>query len=462
MKNIFFSVLAIILIGLSSCLDDGIMNDMDKYKTIVYFPKSGLTKLTLYKTGEKSVYDLNVYKAGYDTKATPVVSLKLLSQSELDVYNENNKTTYVLLPDYSYSIQSEMQIAFSENEMIRSLKIEFDTDTIDQLGSDVIKNSVLAFELSSSTDSVSQAKRVVFINPEVILPVISFQAPGALVFNPTPNQEDPINFNSLLKLPVKSLWNFTVKLDVDLTVIAKYNTDNKSQYVALPSDAYVLPENVNFNRGDIIKSIGLSVDLSKLKLGYYILPVKISSTDMSGLVVDNESYQYIILNYQPRKTSLLPIALSESMVVKHNFVTNWGQGLPGLFVDGDTKTYAHSSTSLKPDATYGIPFDILLGSEVTSAYFSYSTRDWAGNAPKRIAIFTSINGTEWERMLTINDGLPGSSAHSTAFESLVFSSEQAFKYVRFCVLESHNGVMDDISKSTAGGYAITEFRLWAK
>lgn len=461
MKNIIFSVIAIILFGLTSCLDDGAMNDMDKYKTIVYFPKSGLTKLTLYKTGQKTVYDLNVYKAGYDTKAKPVVNIRQLSQTELDVYNATNNTSYVLLPDFSYSIKSEMQIAFSEDELIRSLKIEFDTDTIASIGDNVILNSVLAFELSSSTDSVSQTKRVVFINPEVVLPIISFQTPGALVFNPTPNQEDPINFNSLLKLPVNSLWNFSVKLDVDLTAIGKYNTDNKSQYVALPSEAYVLPENVSFSKGDILKSIGLSVDLSKLKLGYYILPVKISSTDMSGLVVDS-SYQFIILNYQPRKTTLSPIALSESMIVKHNFVTTWGQGLPGLFVDGDTKTYAHSSTSLKPDATYGIPFDILLSSEVTSAYLSYSTRDWAGNAPKRIAIFTSINGADWSRMLTINDGLPGSAAHSTVYESLVFSSDQPFKYVRFCVLESHNGVMDDISKSTAGGYAITEFRLWAK
>ncbi len=461
MKNIIFSVITIILFSLSSCLDDGAMNDMDQYKTIVYFPKSGLTKLTLYQTGEKTQYDLNVYKAGYDTKAQPIVNLKQLSQTELDVYNASNATNYVLLPDYSYSIKSDLQIKFSSDELIQSLKIEFDTDTISTLDESVIKNSVLAFELSSSTDSVSVSKHIVFINPEVVLPIVSFQAPGALVFSPTPNQEDPINFNSFLKLPVKSLWSFSVKLEVDLSVIAKYNTDNKSQYIALPSDAYVLPENLIFSKGDILKSIGLSVDLSKLKLGYYILPVKISSTDMSGLIVDN-SYQYIILNYQPRKNSLTPIALAESMIVKHNFVTNWGQGLPGLLADGDTKTYAHSSTSLKPDATYGIPFDVLLGSEVNSAYFAYSTRDWAGNAPKRIAIFTSVNGTDWSRMLTINDGLPGSSAHSTVYESLVFSSEQAFKYVRICVLESHNGVMDDISKSTAGGYAITEFRLWAK
>lgn len=461
MKSKIFSILVVVLLTLSSCLDDGAMNDMDQYKTIVYFPNSGLAKVTLYKTGVNSIYDLNVYKAGYDTKAQPEVSVKQLNQAELDVYNELNKTNYVLLPDYSYILKSELNFQFSTEELRKSIKIEFDTDTINALDRNLLKVSVLAFELSSSTDSVNADKRLIIVNPEVVTPVISFQNSGNLVYDPTPDQDEPIAFNSFLRLPVTSLWDFSVEIEVDETVISKYNKDNNTQYGLLPALAYSLPSSINFSKGDIIKNIGLNVDLQKIKLGYYILPVKIKSTDMQGLQIDS-SFQYIVLNYQPRKSTITPVALTDAMIVKHNFVTNWGQGLPGLFADGDTKTYAHSSTSLKPDATYGIPFDILLGNEAKSAYLSYSTRDWAGNAPKRIAIFTSADGTEWNRMLTINSGLPAANEHSKVYETLVFSSETAFKYIRFSVLESHNGVMDDVSKSTAGGYAITEFRLWAK
>lgn len=461
MKSNILSILAIVLFAFTSCMEDGAMNDMEKYKTIVYFPNSGLTKVTLYKTGENTTYDLNVYKAGYDTKAQPKVSVKLLSQSEVDNYNTLNKTSYSLLPSYSYTIKSDSTLKFSSNDLVKALKIEFDTDTINALGANVLVNSVLAFELSSSTDSINSSKKIVFINLEVVTPVISFQTPGDLVYNPTPNQEDPVNFGSFLRLPIKSVWNFTTNIQVDATLIAKYNTDNNTQYILLPDSAYTLPKGIQFTKGDMVKNIGLNVDLSKLKLGYYILPIKIASTDMSGLQVDTK-FQYIILNYQPRKSTLTPIALAESMIVKHPFVTTWGNGLPGLFADGDTKTYAHSSASLKPDALYGLSFDVQLPNQVNSAYLSYSTRDWAGNAPKRIAVFTSNNGTSWVKALSISSGLPSASAHSTVYESLVFSSEKSFNYIRFSVLESHNGIMDDVSKSTAGAFVVTEFRLWAK
>lgn len=461
MKSNILSILAIVLFAFTSCIDDGALNDMEKYKTILYFPNSGLTKVTLYKTGENTTYDLNVYKAGYDTKAQPNVSIKLLTQSEIDEYNTLKKTNYSLLPSYCYSIKADLNFQFTADEFVKALKVDFDTDTIETLGVDVLKNSVLAFELSSSTDSINNNKKIIFINPEVVTPVISFQTPGDLVYNPTPNQEDPINFGSFLRLPVKSVWNFKANIQVDATLIAKYNTDNNSQFILLPDSAYTLPEDVQFTKGDIVKTIGLNVDLSKLKLGYYILPIKIVSTDMSGLQVDTK-IQYIILNYQPRKSTLTPIVLAESMIVKHFFVTTWGQGLPGLFPDGDTKTFAHSSDKLKPDNVYGIYFDVLLPNQVNSAYFSYSTYSWAGNGPKRVAIFTGKDGINWKKAMTISSGLPNATAHSTVYESLVFSSEESFNYIRFSVLESNNGVMDDMSKSTAGHYAMTEFRLWAK
>lgn len=461
MKAKIFLIFAAFVFVFTSCLEDGLMNGLDEYKTVIYFPKSDLNKVVLYKTGQNTFFDLNIYKGGSDKSTEAIVNVKLLSQAQLDDYNTTNRKTLQLLPDSCYKINSGLEVKFESGVVSKSVQIEFYTDKIDALGSEVLKNTVLPFELFSGTDSVNSEKNMVLLNPEVVTPVISFQKEGLLLYNAIPDQSEEIPFESFLKLPVKSLWNFTVKLKVDPALVAAYNTEKNEQYVILPDSAYSLPNDVEFVKGDILKKLNLKVDLKKLKLGYYMLPIRIDSTDMDGLVVD-EKTQLIAIDYQPAKSSMQRLALTNTMLsMQSSFIkASDGGGIDAL-IDSKPETYLHSAYSPAPkgDALYGVYFDVDMKQSATSMYFQYITRSYANGAPKKIALYVSDDKSTWELLGTINSGLPQDGG--IAYDSKVISSQKSFSYLRFSVLEGKSGVMNDPSKD-ASFFAMAEFAMWIK
>ncbi len=67
---------------------------MDDYSTILYFRNSGEIEHSIYKTEEETHYAVSIVKAGSDMSATTTVDMKVMDESMLAEYNENQGTRY--------------------------------------------------------------------------------------------------------------------------------------------------------------------------------------------------------------------------------------------------------------------------------------------------------------------------------------------------------------------------------
>ncbi len=97
MRKIYF-LLGLLLF--TAC-EDGRQVDMD-IDSVVYILNSGLQSVTL--DNSNLTYDLWLYKGGYNDDQLTV--MLTIDEQALNTYNEENGTSYVLMPSSCYSFKS--------------------------------------------------------------------------------------------------------------------------------------------------------------------------------------------------------------------------------------------------------------------------------------------------------------------------------------------------------------------
>ncbi len=432
-STIYIVILLGLLTSITSC-NDNKDEFLEDYDTIFYFLNSGEQNITIYKTGEDANHTVTINKAGSNLQSEGTVYVSVLSNDEINAYNQENGTSYTMLPETSYKLLTQRAVEFNKNDLYKFFEILFKTDVIDNLDSN--KDYVLPLILNSN-DSVNSKKQIILVNPTVEIPSVYFTKTGYILNSLSDKSQEQVELLLPLTISATNKWEFNCTVEVDETLIDTYNQENGVNYLSLPSEAFSLNENgiVEFNSTDQIANLKIQVDRTKLSYGNYILPLRLTSCSKESFAIDQESNTCLFgISYTPDISDLKVIELSESML-SSNAVEPTEGSLANL-LDGNTDTYFHSAWSISVTDAHYLQVEL---DEATSAFtFNFIGRKSGGSGnPKNIDIYSSVDGINFEKVISImQEDLPTGAEASYASPVIVMPES---KYIRFTVPQNMSG-----------------------
>lgn len=432
-NRLFIGLAAMLLLTQASC-EDSKGEFLEEFSTILYFKNSGEVPLTLYKTGENTNYTITVNKAGSDLSATTDVSVGVMDQASLAVYNAEYGTTYKEIPANCYTFQGD-KLQFAGNETYKKLNVSLITTEIDKLeASESIY--VIPFEMYGSPDSINTRKNVVFIRPKVVVPKVYFAKIGYQMNTVSDEGAAQISLALPLVLPLENKWSFNCTVGINETLLDTYNKENEVDYALLPSAAYTMNKDgvVAFAPGGASSELTININRSGLTYGNYVLPLQLNNCSHPTFVVDATKNTCLFgVSYVPNESKLSQVALKESMIGIFPDPTNEGS-IAGM-LDGKADTYYHSNWS----GTHPLPhhIDVRLSKESTAFILEYQTRHNNNNgAPQRMSIYGSMDGVTFKKITTLSENLPA--AVGQKYKSPVLVGKP-FKVLRISVEKTPNG-----------------------
>ncbi len=237
--------------------------------------------------------------------------------------------------------------------------------------------------------------------------------------------------------------NITIGLEVDLSLVDKYNSECGTNYLPIPEDSYEIPSSAIIEKGrNMTDSITAKI-MAKDKFESfvpYMLPIRISEIDGAN------AYKYQQVIY----IAVSGVADAENIPVYDR--TNWtivgfsteepgeggGNGLAQCILDDEPGTYWHSKwAGGEPEPPHYITIDmgeavVLHGVSLMNRYFE---GDWAENGhgqPKNIKVSISMDGETWAdngsfSNLPIGEGQP--------FRKFFFNLYNQARYMKITVTE---------------------------
>lgn len=466
MKKLIYSFLFLgTIISLNSCKEDSFEDLIpQKYEKILYLKTNGQQNLTLFNDGSNVDYTVTVGKTGSNPAATALAQLKIMTQAEIDRdehYTGNNYTVFSS-DCYIYKTQT---LDFKSSETYKSITLQLIPEKmVEEIHASENPDAVfiLPVRLTSQTDSVNTDKCDLILKPKITELGIAFKK-GSKTINLSDNKENSIIFETDIAMVagVQNTWDFTADMEVltDQSILDKYNSDNNTSYLMIPTEAIGDIEAAVFESGNNESASTVTIRRDHLSKGYtYLLPLRLKAiTEYENIAVSDKVF-YGIVEY-PLDMVKDKIALTTAMLADP-FGCGGGDGtVLANLVDGETSTYYHTQYGKAVgDVTYGQPVDITLPNPMRSVMFSYTTRTQNGNGtPLLIKLFISNDGNTWDELTTISSGLPNYVA-GASYTSKVFAAAQEFKYLRFSVMSSPLGTCD--GQSTGPCWALAELELW--
>lgn len=466
MKKLIYSFLFLgTMISLNSCKEDSFEDLIpQKYEKILYLKTNGQQNLTLFNDGSNVDYTVTVGKTGSNPAATALAQLKIITQAEIDRdehYTGNNYTVFSS-DCYIYKTQT---LDFKSSDTYKSITLQLIPEKmVEEIHASENPDAVfiLPVRLTSQTDSVNTDKCDLILKPKITELGIAFKK-GSKTINLSDNKENNIIFETDIAMVagVQNTWDFTADMEVltDQSILDKYNSDNNTSYLMIPTEAIGDIEAAVFESGNNESASTVTIRRDHLSKGYtYLLPLRLKAiTEYENIAVSDKVF-YGIVEY-PLDMVKDKIALTAAMLADP-FGCGGGDGtVLANLVDGETSTYYHTQYGKAVgDITYGQPVDITLPNPMRSVMFSYTTRTQNGNGtPLLIKLFISNDGNIWDELTTISSGLPNYVA-GASYTSKVFAAAQEFKYLRFSVMSSPLGICD--GQTTGPCWALSELELW--
>lgn len=446
MRTIYYLIMSSLCIWFGAC-EDNKEQYWDDYSTILYFRDSGEALCTIYKPDDEAIYTVSVVKAGTNKDATARVDLKLMDEDMLGEYNRVEGTHYESLPAEYYSFETGSLI-FDPSDMYKRIEMSFYTEALGTLlQNGVNADYVVPLYLSGSSDSINAEKQYLFVKPEVITPLVGFSKSG-YVMNSFSNSDALEKELALpLSLSVENRWSFDCYYTIDESLVKEYNEEQGVNYLLLPSDAYttigeggVSMEPAGYN------SLRVQVNCERLNYGNYVLPLLLTGTSMETIGIDAENDACLMgVSYVPDADELSRVNLTEDMISYYPD-SNPGEGSVAGLIDDNLDTYFHS------DYNVGIPLphwlQFALPTDCSAFRFEYVTRNAGAHVvPSQISLYVSSDGIGFNKLMTIQDGLP--LEVGSTYVSPVLVTGESVKYIRLSV-----------DASPSGSFALAEFRLW--
>lgn len=444
--------------------DDNRKEYLDDYQTLVYFRNGSDQMLKLYRVGENTVYEIPVCKSGLDRKATGVVTVSAMEQTQLDMYNLENETRYRQLPDTCFRFLTETELTFASDEDSKVLRVEIMTDEVSVVQEGDSENEyVLALQVRAD-QTVSPGINLLILHLDIDIPKLSLGTTGLQSFAYTSESPNENPYGNSVVLGLDNLWNFTCGLAVrDQAWLDDYNASNGTDYVLLPAGNYTLPDSVAFTAGNSSAEFEVVINRNDMDLlKEFVVPVYIASCSKPQFVIE-ESASTVLLNVRldPDK-----IPLTEGMLSSPFTQDGDGKGLPTL-VDGkipttyDEKGFWHSNYSKAAgDEVYGHYIDIALTSPLSDIVLGYNVRgDNANGAPTCIVVGVSVDGQNFTQIGMVSSGLKDGAGEYNRLP--VFSSDVAFNYIRFGIASSKAGdIRQNVATGSTAYTALSELELY--
>lgn len=438
-KIYIISLLGSLLLTAVSCLSDGKEEFLDEYDSFVYLLNSGEQEMIWYKTGAKINYNVTVNKAGNNLDQTASAEIKVMGQTAIDTYNQENLTSFKALPADCYELPQEMSVSFGEKDLYLLKTFVFDADKIYDLNTATPADYVLMLELANSTSTVTPGKKYQIIHPTVLMPSFSLEETGLLQpFTITANKKE-YEYAVPIKLAAPLLEDITCKVEVDEQLLAGHT------YKITPESNYSAA-NVAFRKGETTANLVVKIDINNLPDGEYALPLRVSNDKYA---FDGESTLIIVFNTMPKiPLTLDMLTLRGTKIADDYTLERW--------IDNDLTTDAQT---IYGDAALAYPFphqlDVTLDESISYLKLKYRTKLNANQSPKAFNVQVSNDGTEWKKVgsFTQSDGLPATA--STDYETSTIELNGTYKYVRFEVTNSYN-------PRSLPTWGFTEFELYGK
>ena len=416
-------ILMSLLLGLTfGACEDNKEQYLDQYSTITYFRNSGVDELTLYKTGVDTDYSIIINKAGSNLNTATSVNMLVMNEIELKYYNNRNSTNYEILPTDCYQINGETALNFEPGETSKKIGVVFKTNTIDELMT-AHRNQeyVLPLQLVESADSINSQKKMLLIQPKVLIPTISFRKEGMEEIVYGGDGTDVFTYSYIVGMSLKNQWTFDCTIDIDEEALEAYNEKNGTDYELLSKDVYEMPTTLTFVSGANDIQLNVKIDYSKLICGTYALPFKLLSVSNANFVVDETPCILGIIYKAPR------VDLTVDMLYC-NRPQSGSEGNLANLLDDNVKTYFHSSYDAV-DRIFDHYLQIDLKEPVRAFQYSYTTRDSNGNGnPIGTVVKVSEDGVNFIEVAHITQGLP--TDKTAEYLSPILKSDTPVRYIR--------------------------------
>lgn len=455
-KTILFC--GMLLAGATSCEDsrDAYLED---YQTLVYFRNSGEQVVSLYLTGENTIYDIPICKSGRDLTATADAWIEVMDQAQLDIYNLSNGTRYAQLPAECYKFLTETTFTFSSNDAYQVARVELETGTVQALQAQHPElDYVLALQVYSSK-KISESVNLLLLSMEIGIPQLSFATSGLVQSFYTASSPVVNKYENSVSLNIDNHWDFTCDLEVlGQEWLESYNAEQGTSYALLPAGSYTVPEQVSFTAGSNSVPMEITVDRSNLALlQEYLLPVRLTNSSKTEFSTEGESGLYLLnVRLDPDK-----VTLTADMATSPYTNAGDGQGIAALF-DGDVSasSWWHSYYGGGPvgDPEWGYYIDITLNEPLSAIVLRYATRSNPNAVPADIRVGVSNDGTSWREIGRVNSGLPTGALEWATLPAM--SSEESFTHIRFGVVTSAGGAGGDLTVETYSCVALSEMELY--
>ena len=454
-KYIAMLCAAVVSLTFVGC-DDPHTANLEDYQTLVYFRDGGVQALPLTRVEAQTVCRIPVCKSGRDLTAETRAEVVPMDQSQMDIYNIQNGTNYVVAGQDCFSITKNREMVFSSEDSYKIVELVVDTDILFEEQERMIaegKTLVVAVQLYSPS-TLSRGLNYVIFTPSLEYAFVTF-AENFAEREYTSVMPEKNTYETTLSLNVENEWNFTceIALQEDLeAVIAAVNEqysdpDTGAYYSLLPEGAYSFSKTIEFHKGE--SQAPFTIEISRMFKNFlpdpdeeeypcYVLPLEIKNISQSGIDTDANSKLLLLVSHEMRFIGLQEITLTADMISAYGTESN--EGSVGALVDGNETTYWHStwSKTMAGDPDFGAYIDIELEESMRYFQFSYCTRHSNNNGvPRKLAVGGSNDGTTWTVLRTDIDGT-ALSAREWATLPMV-DGGTTYKYVRLGIIRSALG-----------------------
>lgn len=440
-KIYIFSLLGCLLLTMGACLSDGKDDYLDEYTSFLCILNSNEQDVTFYNTGETATYDITIDKGGYNLNMAASAVLKVLSEFDVEAYNNENKTNFKQLPAECYELPTDMSVSFGEKDLYQVKTVTFHPEKFSGLSADGFTH-VLMMELTEGTSPINAKNKYVIVKPTVYQPELSlaetgFKLPFVITQGVTEyTYELPVTLSTPLP------EDMTCAVTVKESLLDDYNSENGVDY-KLMTTGYTIGT-LTIAKGNTTANLTVKVDITNLE-GDFALPLEITSK--YSFIGGNT----IIIGL---KNSIPKIALTSDMM------TLTGTELSGAtnfdaWLDGNTGSFAEVlyAAASKP---FPHQLDIKLNAAISKLKVRYATRNSAMSHPTAFSIYVGTSESDLIKIkdFTLADGLP--TAAATYYENCpIMDLGNSYTYVRFEVTASNNA-----NKKTTWG--LSEFELYGK
>lgn len=296
-RHIYLASLLCTLIAFSgtSCDNPGEPQfENDEFTSVLYLKNNNQVEVDFYNVNEDVTFSTAIGKGGTNPAIARNASLAVFTQEELDAYNTENATNFVMLPSNYYEFDKDYTFGESTESQNVNITLKASIGTLEQN-----KQYVLPIRLESPEYSIKKDKSTLILLPKVFTPTVSLGTSGILPIISFSIYDDAATTAQCpltLNLDVaNSKWNFGITYETDKEIleakVAQFAAESGENYTLLPAENYTLPA-TSFN-AESNKEVKIDIDRTGLSSGEYLLPVILKDVTGMPFNVSSDKIGYV-------------------------------------------------------------------------------------------------------------------------------------------------------------------------